>query len=93
MDIKQTVARRIRMARVERDINQAVLGELIGVNAPYVTKLESGRIDLRVETLEKIALALQKPMAYFFEPVEELRLRPVSERKVEYKVKKRKGKK
>lgn len=85
MDIKQTIARRIKMARSERDINQAELGELIGVNAPYITKIESGRIDIRVETLDRIARALRKPISFFFEPVEEVSLaRAAAEPPVEY---------
>ena len=74
MDIKQTVARRIRMARAERGVNQAELGDLLQVNQKLVSRLESERVNIGVETLERIAHALQKPITYFFEPVEDVKL-------------------
>lgn len=70
MTLKETISRRIRVARVERGLNQSDLAELLGITPQGVTKLESGKIDVRVETLSRVAEALHKPIAYFFEEFE-----------------------
>lgn len=80
MDTNNLIAKRIRVARAERDFNQADLAERLGLTPQAITKLESGRIDMRVGTLERIAAALGKPMSYFFEPFpEEIAIRPKAE--------------
>ncbi len=71
MDTKRTVAKRIKLARIERDLNQAQLAELLGTSQTYVTKLESGKVNIGVETVARLATVLNKPINYFFETFEE----------------------
>jgi HTH-type transcriptional regulator / antitoxin HipB len=94
MDIKQIVARRIKVARAERGLNQADLGELMHVNQKLISRFESGRVNIGIETLQRIAAALQKPLTYFLEPFEDvpnstLSARATSEKKASYKTSKK----
>lgn len=66
MGIKETVGRRILVARAEQRMTQVRLAELVGTDQRYISKLEMGAVNVGVETLERVAAALQKPMAYFF---------------------------
>lgn len=70
MTLKQTVARRIKVARAEMGLNQGELAELLGITPQGVTKLESGKIDVRIETLGRVAAALHKRIDYFFQEFE-----------------------
>ena len=81
MSAKNTVARRIKVARAERDISQAHLAEMLEVSSQNVTKWESGEINLGVDTLERIANALGKPIEWFFEPFEQPKKEPARQRK------------
>ncbi|OQY99618.1 MAG: hypothetical protein B6D41_00915 [Chloroflexi bacterium UTCFX4] len=71
MDIKRIVSERIKLARIERDINQAQLAERMGVNQQMVAKLESGRVSVGIQTLDRVARALNKPISYFVADFEE----------------------
>lgn len=71
LNIKKVVAKRIKLARVERDMRQSDLAEQLQVVTSYVSQIESGKINVGIETLENIASALHKPMSYFLEPFEE----------------------
>ena len=78
---KNTVARRIKVARAELDISQAELGERIGASAQNVARWEKGEINIGVDTLEHIANALGKPIEWFFEPFEQPKKEPARQRK------------
>ncbi len=66
--VKETVAKRIRVARAELDISQATLAESLGVSPQNVAKWETGEINIGVDTLERIAFALSKDIEWFFQP-------------------------
>lgn len=70
MDTQAIVARRIRVARVERGLKQAQLAELIGTDQRYVSRIESGAVNIGVQTVALIAQMLNKPVGFFFEPVD-----------------------
>ena len=53
-DIKQQVATLIRDARKAKGLTQKELGERLGIDEKRVTRLESGRTNPTVETLQKI---------------------------------------
>lgn len=80
-DVKRTVGKRIKIARIEREIRQGDLAELLGVNQQNVARMESGRFGIGVETLARVAQALRKPIAYFFEEFEEVEIKNVSARR------------
>ena len=58
MDIKQRVGNQIRNARKAKGLTQKELGEKLGVADSVVTNYESGKQNLTIETLEKIADAI-----------------------------------
>jgi transcriptional regulator with XRE-family HTH domain len=72
MDTKRVVAKRIKLARVERELKQKDLADLLGVNQQNVTRFESGNVSIGVDTLARIAAALNKPVGYFFEEFDEV---------------------
>lgn len=57
-DIKQRVGQQIREARKAKGLTQKELGEKLGVGEPTVNGYESGKQNLTIETLQKIANAL-----------------------------------
>lgn len=59
---------RIKEIRGTRNLTQKKLGELCGIDEANIRKYELGRQNPRCETLEKIALALNVPVASFFKP-------------------------
>jgi transcriptional regulator with XRE-family HTH domain len=65
MDAKK-FGKKIKLARVEQDLTQRQLAELIKGKQKSVSMYETGTAMPSLETLEKIAKALKKPIAYFF---------------------------
>lgn len=56
---------RIRMTRLQLRLSQRQLGEMIGQDQAYISRLENGTItDITVGTLEQIADALQVRVEY-----------------------------
>ncbi len=72
MDTKRVVGKRIKLARIERELNQFQLAELIGADQTYISKIEAGKVDIGIETLSRIAHALGKPEGDFFKDFEEV---------------------
>lgn len=59
-----TTGQRIRMLRKERNLTQKQLAERIGVSTSAVGQFETTKEPQRIETLEKIANALEVPFLY-----------------------------
>lgn len=62
--------RRLRAARLSAGLTQAELGRNLGLDdqntaAPRVSRYETGRHEPDSETMQKIATALNLPVAYF----------------------------
>ena len=57
-----TVGQNIRRIRQEKGLTQKQLGELCGINEANIRKYESDRQNAKIETLKKIADALQSPL-------------------------------
>jgi transcriptional regulator with XRE-family HTH domain len=49
---------RLKALREERQLSQAALAERVGVSREYIARLETGRHDPPLSTLEKLAKAL-----------------------------------
>ena len=68
IDIKELseekVGNRIRSAREDRDVEQKVLAEKIGVSPSTLNKIEKGRQAIRLEQLGQIANALDIKIGY-----------------------------
>jgi transcriptional regulator with XRE-family HTH domain len=70
MSLNQIVGRRIRVARIERNVKQAELAEQIKVAPKTLSSWETGETDIRIHSLEQIAKELGKPIDYFLQPFE-----------------------
>ena len=55
---KSTVGQNVRRLRKERDLLQEELGVLAGVSDQTIRNVEAGRYNTKLETLSKIAAAL-----------------------------------
>ena len=53
---------RIKALRAKRDITQAELAAQAGISHGYLARLETGRQDPTITTLEKLAKALRVPV-------------------------------
>ena len=52
------LAKKLRDARKESGLTQKELGEMIGVTRQLITRIESGTQNITIETLQKLAGAL-----------------------------------
>ena len=66
MDAKK-LGKRIKLARVERDMTQDQLAEAIKAKQKSISRYETGLSIPSLETLEKIARALKKTFGYFLD--------------------------
>jgi transcriptional regulator with XRE-family HTH domain len=62
---------RVREIREYRNLNQDDVGRLTGLQRAYVSRFENGHITPSINTLEKIARALNVPLFAFFYPESE----------------------
>lgn len=62
-DIKQIVARQIREARRAKNVTLKELGERLSISEATASRYESGKQNLTIETLQKIADALDMNFA------------------------------
>ncbi len=61
------LGKKIKLARVELDMNQTDLAKKIKAKQKSISRYENGISMPSVETLVKIAKALKKPIGYFVE--------------------------
>lgn len=66
MDAKK-LGKKIKVARVELDLNQSELAEKIGAKQKSISRYENGLSIPSIETLMKISKVLKKPAGYFLE--------------------------
>lgn len=66
MDAKK-LGKKIKIARIELDMNQTDLAEKIGAKQKSISRYETGLSMPSIETLVKIAKVLKKTAAYFLE--------------------------
>lgn len=66
MDAKK-LGKKIKIARVELDLNQSELAEKIGAKQKSISRYENGLSIPSIQTLMKIAKTLEKSAAYFLE--------------------------
>jgi transcriptional regulator with XRE-family HTH domain len=63
---KVLLGQAIRRRRREMDISQEELADRAGLNRTYITRVEGGERNLRLETVAQIAKALDITMARLF---------------------------
>jgi transcriptional regulator with XRE-family HTH domain len=61
------LGKKIKLARIELDMNQTDLAEKIGTKQKSISRYESGATVPSIETLLKIAKALHKTASHFLE--------------------------
>jgi len=66
MDSKK-LGKKIKVARVELDLNQSELAKKIGAKQKSISRYENALSMPSIETLMNIAKALKKPAAYFLD--------------------------
>jgi transcriptional regulator with XRE-family HTH domain len=66
MDAKK-LGKKIKLARVEKDMTQSDLGEATGLLQKSISLYETGQALPNLETLEKIGKALEKSFGYFLD--------------------------
>ena len=57
-ELFETVGLNIRVERTKKRITQAILAELIDVHEKYIGKIETGKQNITLKTLNRIANAL-----------------------------------
>lgn len=65
-DLKIKVGQLIRDARKAKGLTQKELGEKLGVADSVITNYESGRQNLTIDTLQRIAEVLEVDVSTFF---------------------------
>lgn len=64
---KKKLGKRIKLARIEKDLSQDQLAELIKAKQKSVSRYETGLALPSLDTLEKISQILHKPFSYFLD--------------------------
>ena len=67
MDIKEAYGEKVKAIRKSQDVSQEKLAELAELDRTYISDIENGKRNVSIETVFKIAKALNKPMVSFFE--------------------------
>jgi transcriptional regulator with XRE-family HTH domain len=67
MDIKVAYGEKVKAIRKSQDVSQEKLAELAELDRTYISDIENGKRNVSIETVFKIAKALDKPMVSFFE--------------------------
>ena len=68
-NISDTIGKRIRTYRTRKGLSQDALGELAGLHGKYIGQLERGEKNATLESVEKIARALNLPFEILFEKI------------------------
>jgi transcriptional regulator with XRE-family HTH domain len=72
-DFDKFVGERIREGRLDIQMSQKELGELIGVSFQQIQKYETGRNRVSGARFELLVSALRRPLAYFFPSTTDVR--------------------
>ncbi|WP_273186275.1 helix-turn-helix domain-containing protein [Hyphomonas adhaerens] len=67
-DADRFVGQKVRQARRELGLTQEALSSLLGVTFQQIQKYEAGQSRLSAGRLREIAIVLNKPIDYFYEP-------------------------
>ena len=66
MDVKK-LGKKIKLARIELDLNQTALAQRIGAKQKSISNYETGSALPSLVTLSKMARVLKKPASYFLD--------------------------
>lgn len=65
MGLKTLVATRIRQARRELNLNQSEAANLAGMSQQTWASYETGKVNIPLDTLDRISHVLNRPIAFF----------------------------
>jgi transcriptional regulator with XRE-family HTH domain len=68
-DADRYAGRRLRKARHEAGLTQDALAQRLGITFQQIQKYEAGQSRLSAGRLRDIAIALEKPITWFYEPM------------------------
>ena len=68
MNIYQEIGKRLQEIRLKCDLTQERLSELSGISSNFISQIERGKNKCSVETIYKLATALDIPMNDLFNP-------------------------
>ena len=68
-NITQTIGERLRMYRTRKNLSQDTLGEMAGLHGKYIGQLERGEKNATLESVGKVARALDLPFEVLFENI------------------------
>lgn len=60
------IGKRIRQARIDANLNQTELADMLHKKQTSISEIERGKIEISASTLLHIAIVLKKPITYFF---------------------------
>ena len=71
MELKKQIGKKIQSIRKSRGITQEGLAEMIGIEIPSLSNIETGKYSPSIETLQKLATALNVKVweFYYFEEI------------------------
>ena len=72
-NIKFIIGQRIRNYRIQKNLSQEQLSELASCHPTYIGQLERGEKNATLESIQKVAQALDIPLSQLFEKIEENR--------------------
>jgi transcriptional regulator with XRE-family HTH domain len=58
-NIAKRLGKKIKLARVEKDMSQSQLAQAANIDSSHVGKIERGEVNITVETLYRLAEALR----------------------------------
>jgi len=71
---RRILAKKIKLLRATRGWSQETLAELCGFSRSYITNIESGKHNLSLDNLERIAEAFEVPISELLNPDFNLRI-------------------
>ena len=86
MNTKTFLGSRIQEIRKQKGLKQSEFAEILNIDPKYISKIECGRCFPSFELLDKISIALNKPIGDFFN-IEHLQSREILQEKTINKIK------
>lgn len=69
--IRRSVGGNIKRLRVAQGMTQGTLAGMVGINRPYLSRIESGSENASIDMLIKITEGLETPLPALFEGVDQ----------------------
>lgn len=69
-EIAKTIGQRIRSYRLQLGLSQEKVAEISGCHPTYIGQVERGEKNATLESIEKIASAIQVPLSKLFDKME-----------------------